>query len=200
MQHTILVVDDDPVLNEGVSKALRAQGYAVTSAANAERALEFMKLFLFDALVLDRMMPGMDGVELLKLMRAKNIKTPVLMLTALGDTDNTIQGLSCGADDYMGKPFSVKELTLRMKNLLSRSGAKKTENNFEWLDGEFLFEGRAIPLSENEKAALRELTSPIGAIARAAPMTIKRLREKLSGCNITVTTVHGKGYRIIKCD
>jgi DNA-binding response OmpR family regulator len=182
---------------------LQAEGLSVVSADSAEEALEIMKIMLFDAIVLDRMMPGMNGVEFLKKIRAKNIGTPVLMLTALGDTDNAISGLEAGADDYMGKPFSLKELILRVRAMLKRGAPAPVAARckWSWEGGEFMVGGRAAALSESEKKTLRELTTPPGAIAQAGPMTIKRLREKLAGCKLDmeITTVHGKGYRITKC-
>ncbi|MDR0449325.1 MAG: response regulator transcription factor [Rickettsiales bacterium] len=200
MNQTILVIDDDPVLNEGIANALAAAGFAPVRAASAEEALDMMKIMLFDGIILDRMMPGMDGVEFLKKIRAKDIRTPVLMLTALGDTDNTIAGLEAGADDYMGKPFAVKELILRIRNLLKNAPLPAVAAGIEWRDGEFFADDRGIPLSDSEKVALRGMTTPVGAIVAAAPMTIKRLREKLSGCKLglSVQSVHGKGYKLVK--
>lgn len=200
MHQTILVIDDDPVINEGVCASLRTAGFNVLSASSAEQAAEFIKIVLPDAIVLDRMLPGIDGVEFLKRLRRRGLSIPVLMLTALGDTDNAIIGLETGANDYMGKPFSLKELTLRVKNLLKSMAAPRTKpnKNWEWKDGEFWCNGRPLPLSDGERTALMEMTTPIGAITRASGMIIKRLRTKLTGCklNLTIANVRTKGYRI----
>ncbi|MDR2685421.1 MAG: response regulator transcription factor [Rickettsiales bacterium] len=200
MNPIILVIDDDKVLNEGVSNALRAADFGVMSAFDGESALEMMRIMLPDAIVLDRMMPGMDGMEFLRRVRQRGLKTPVLMLTALGDTENRVAGLEIGADDYMGKPFSVQELILRLKRLTARSApASPALPGLEWRDDDFFANGAHLPLSDAEKVALRELTSPIGAITQAGAMAIKRLRSKIEGCNLglTIATIHGKGYKLI---
>lgn len=120
----ILVVDDEPDLIELVSYNLKKEGYKVSTAADGEEALEKLRKGGFDLVILDLMLPGVQGVEVCRMLR-NNPKTeslPVIMLTAKGDVSDRIRGLDIGADDYMTKPFSPKELLARVKALLRRTG------------------------------------------------------------------------------
>lgn len=115
----ILVVDDDDRIRELLSRYLRDQGFIVATAKDAFHADELMKLSLFDALVVDVMMPGRTGFEFTQALR-KSSDIPVLLLTALEETSDRITGLEAGADDYLAKPFEPKELLLRLKAILRR--------------------------------------------------------------------------------
>ena len=116
----ILVVDDDTRLRRLLKKYLTENGFIVSQASGAQEAKELLKLFSFSILILDVMMPGQNGQELTKELRANGFETPILMLTAMGDIDNRIIGLEAGADDYLSKPFEPKELLLRINNILKR--------------------------------------------------------------------------------
>lgn len=116
----ILVVDDDDRIRSLLSRYLRENGFVVATAKDAEDARDVLKLALFDALIVDVMMPGQSGYEFTKSLRAGSA-IPVLLLTALGETDNRIEGLESGADDYLAKPFEPKELLLRLQAVLRRS-------------------------------------------------------------------------------
>ncbi|HNQ92842.1 MAG TPA: response regulator transcription factor [Alphaproteobacteria bacterium] len=116
----ILVIDDDDRIRSLLSRYLRENGFVVATAKDAEDAGAVMKLALFDALVVDVMMPGKSGFEFTRDLRASS-QIPVLLLTALGETDNRIEGLESGADDYLAKPFEPKELLLRLQAILRRS-------------------------------------------------------------------------------
>ena len=118
----ILVIDDDPVLLEQLGNTLKNQGYTVEVLCRSDEALERLFENVFDLVVLDIMMPGIDGLSLLREMRKSGIAVPVLMLSAKGDTDDKIRGLDYGADDYLPKPFSLDELTARVRALLRRNG------------------------------------------------------------------------------
>src|SRR5437879_2068954 len=111
----ILVAEDEKKLASFVRKALQEAGYAVDEVHNGEQALELGWTTSYDAIVLDIMMPGRDGLSVLKLLREQGIDTPVLILTARGEVSERIAGLECGADDYMSKPFALRELLARVQ-------------------------------------------------------------------------------------
>src|SRR5688572_28617150 len=119
----ILVVDDDDRLRALLKKFLREQGFMVTAAADAEEARRHLAEFIFDLMVLDVMMPGQSGLELLASLKGK-ISLPVLMLSAMGESDDRIRGLEMGAEDYVAKPFEPKELVLRIRALLRRAASR----------------------------------------------------------------------------
>ena len=116
----ILVVDDDNRIRELVKEYLEENQFLVTTAKNAEDAKKKLEILKFDILVLDIMMPGESGLALTKEVK-KNNYTPIILLTAKGETKDRIEGLELGADDYLGKPFEPKELLLRIKNILNKT-------------------------------------------------------------------------------
>ena len=116
----ILVIDDDARLADYVAQGLREEGFTVDRANNGRDGLFLATDSQFDAVVLDRMLPGMDGIAVLKALRAAEVHTPVIMLSALAATDDRIAGLTAGADDYLGKPFAFAELLARVQALLRR--------------------------------------------------------------------------------
>ena len=113
----VLVVDDDDRIRELVKQYLEENNFIVTSAKDALDAKKKLKILTFDILILDIMMPGESGLSLTKEVK-KNNSTPIILLTAKGETQDRIKGLELGADDYLGKPFEAKELLLRIKNIL----------------------------------------------------------------------------------
>ena len=117
----ILVVDDEPVLLEQLRETLTSQKYDVDTADDGESALD--KLFdnLYDLIILDIMLPKVDGLSVLREIRKAKVKTPVLMLTAKGSVEDKIKGLDYGADDYLAKPFAMAELMARIRSLLRRA-------------------------------------------------------------------------------
>ena len=116
----ILVVDDDNRIRELVKEYLEENQFLVTTAKNAEDAKKKLEILKFDILILDIMMPGESGLTLTKEVK-KNNYTPIILLTAKGETKDRIEGLELGADDYLGKPFEPKELLLRIKNILNKT-------------------------------------------------------------------------------
>lgn len=116
----ILIIEDDKDLCEAVSFRLEQEGFSVTACHDGEEGLYYMAETPYDLVILDRMLPHMDGIQILKEARARQIKTPVLMLTALGELDDRLSGLNGGADDYMVKPFIFEELLARIRCLLRR--------------------------------------------------------------------------------
>ena len=115
----ILVVDDDDRIRELVKQYLEENNFLVTTAVDALDAKKKLEIIKFDILILDIMMPGESGLSLTKEMK-KNNQTPIILLTAKGETGDRIHGLELGADDYLGKPFEPKELLLRIKNILNK--------------------------------------------------------------------------------
>jgi len=115
----ILVVDDDNRIRELVKQYLEENNFLVTTAKDVLDAKEKLKIIKFDILVLDIMLPGESGLSLTKEIK-KNMPTPIILLTAKGETEDRIEGLELGADDYLGKPFEPKELLLRINNILSK--------------------------------------------------------------------------------
>lgn len=116
----ILIVDDDAHLLQQLKTVLREQHYAIETACDGLRALEAVSQNIFDLIVLDTMMPNVDGLSFLREIRKESIDTPVLMLSARGATEDRIKGLDLGADDYLAKPFSLDELLARIRALLRR--------------------------------------------------------------------------------
>jgi two-component system OmpR family response regulator len=116
----VLVVEDNPDMGRYLEQGLREHGYAVDLAADGGRGLEYAATGVYDLLILDRMLPGRDGLDLLVRLRAKEVRTPAIFLTARGDVPDRIQGLDAGADDYLVKPFSFAELLARIRVVLRR--------------------------------------------------------------------------------
>jgi DNA-binding response OmpR family regulator len=119
--HTVLVVDDEPIVREVVERYLRQEGYRVESAVDGPDALRRFAAARPDLVLLDLMLPGIDGLEVCRQLRAQS-NVPIIMLTAKGDETDTIIGLGVGADDYVAKPFSPRELVARAKAVLRRAG------------------------------------------------------------------------------
>jgi len=202
MSKLILIIDDDNDLGQNMKVGLEKAGWAVVIAESAEEGYQILARLVPDAIILDRMMGGMDGLTFLRKIRNNGNTVPVIMLTAMDGTENTIDGLSGGANDYMPKPFSMRELILRLGNItnynISRAEPKKMPAGLVAEDGEFYAYGNLLPLSSGEKLALSEMLG--GAIYEAQAMTIKRLRTKLALANLScvdIIAVRGKGYKLI---
>jgi two-component system response regulator MprA len=118
----ILVVDDEPAVRDSLERALRLEGYEISLAEDGEQALAALSQDGTDAVVLDVMMPGLDGLEVCRALRARGDRIPVLMLTARDAVSDRVAGLDAGADDYVVKPFALDELLARLRALLRRSG------------------------------------------------------------------------------
>src|SRR5580692_11670947 len=117
----VLVVDDDPDVREAVETALELEGHSVMTAADGLAALKWLGQATFDAVVLDVLMPNLDGFEVCRRLRASGNRTPILILTARDSAEDTIRGLDLGADDYLVKPFALGELLARVRALLRRT-------------------------------------------------------------------------------
>ena len=118
----ILVVDDEPTVRTSLARVLEQAGYEVSQAADGRQALHAVALERPDAVVLDVVMPGLDGIEVTRGLRAMHDSTPVLLLTARGEVSDRVRGLDAGADDYLPKPFALEELLARLRAILRRAG------------------------------------------------------------------------------
>jgi DNA-binding response OmpR family regulator len=127
MPETILVVEDEPSLQETLAYNLEKQGYTVESAADGRTALETARRLKPDLIVLDIMLPGLDGIEVCKTLRREDFPSPIIMLTARDDEIDRVVGLEVGADDYLTKPFSMRELMARVKAQLRRTQVIREE-------------------------------------------------------------------------
>ncbi len=207
MNNSILIIDDDDMLRRTLARGLQTDGFTTISADSAESATEILSRIRVDAIVLDRMMTGIDGLTFLQQIRASGNTTPVIMLTAMSGAENAIDGLTHGANDYLAKPFQLRELVLRLNNIIRKS----TDNNnaqmpygLTFTDNEFFISDdggtmRILPLSGEEKKLLQNLTMPIGNIVPASPMVAKRLRNKLNVVlsNLDIITIRGRGYKLV---
>jgi two-component system phosphate regulon response regulator OmpR len=220
----ILIVDDDDRIRELLSRFLMNAGYVVVSAPSALDASQVLQALEVDLIVLDIMMPGMTGVEWTKALRAAGDKTPILLLTAMGDAPDRIKGLEAGADDYLAKPFEPRELQLRIDAILRRVPDRNvTPTRFSlgaWdidLAREELVGGDGIPqkLTGVEIKLLRVLVEQAGQVVRRDDLAvlcgvnpdertidvqITRLRRKLNDDPKQpkyIATVRGQGYQIL---
>ena len=124
MSRRILVVEDDPDAADYILKGLREEGYTVEHVVDGRDGLYLASSSSFDAVVMDRMVPGMDGLSVVKALRAAEVGVPILILSALGQLDERVKGLRAGGDDYLTKPFGFSELSARLANLMRRGGGK----------------------------------------------------------------------------
>lgn len=210
MNKIVLIIDDDDMLRTTLARGLRNAGFDALCAASAESGQEILNRVRVDAIVLDRMMTGTDGLTFLKQLRTTGDTTPTIMLTAMSGAENAIDGLAGGANDYLTKPFQIRELILRLNNIIRHSSDTnaKMPDGLIFTDDEFFIAPhsnqtpRLLALSGEEKKLLRNLTAPVGNIAPAAPMVAKRLRNKLNGVlsNLDIITVRGRGYKLISTD
>jgi two-component system phosphate regulon response regulator OmpR len=218
----LLVVDDDRRIRDLLSRFLAGEGYRVTTADNAAEARAKLNGLHFDLLILDVMMPGETGFELARAIRVTST-VPILMLTARDEKESRIEGLEIGADDYLGKPFEPRELSLRIANILKRAQpavAPPVESVrfgpfvFHLARGELRRGEEIIRLTDRERDMLRVLaaspgeTVPRQALAgnggtvneRAVDVQVNRLRRKIErdpANPLIVQTVRGIGYRLV---
>jgi DNA-binding response OmpR family regulator len=219
----VLVVDDDPTVREVVVSYLRAGGHRVVEAVDGESALAVAGRTPVDLVVLDLMLPGMDGLEVCRRLRQADEALPVIMLTALGTEADRVVGLELGADDYVTKPFSPRELALRVDGVLRRTtepepaGVVLTDGDLvvDAVRHEATLAGRALPLTAREFDLLRFLLGHPGqAFSRedllrqvwgwsfgdqsTVTVHVRRLREKVEqdpNRPDRLVTVWGVGYR-----
>jgi DNA-binding response OmpR family regulator len=168
----ILVVEDDPKIASFIVKGLREQGYAVDHTKNGDEALIMGESISYDLAVLDRMIPGLDGLSVLRKLREKKINFPVLILSAKATVDDRVQGLQAGGDDYLTKPFAFSELLARIQALLRRSGPSQSPTtqlrvddlSLDLLSRKVVRAGKEIELQAREFSLLEYLMRNHGRV------------------------------------
>ena len=171
----ILVVDDEPSISELLAMALRYEGFEIATAADGRECLELYGSFRPDLIVLDVMMPGLDGFAVAERLAEQRSKVPIVFLTARDTTEDKVRGLTLGGDDYVTKPFSVEELVARIRSILRRTGASEDEGRLVFdaieLDEdtrEVFRDGDPVDLTDTEFRLLRYLMlNPRRALTRA---------------------------------
>ena len=220
----VLVVDDDPTVREVVVSYLRAAQHEVVETADGESVAPILRDQRLDLVVLDLMLPGIDGLEVCRRLRAAGDDVPVIMLTALGSETDRVVGLERGADDYVTKPFSPRELVLRVESVLRRAGDRGEPAQGRLEDGDLVVDlarheatlgGRVLSLTAREYDLLRFLLAHPGtAFSRedllqqvwgwsfgdhsTVTVHVRRLREKVERDPTMperLVTVWGVGYR-----
>jgi two-component system OmpR family response regulator len=222
-QHRILVVDDEPNIVDVVSMALRFQGFGVETAGTGEEALARVASFRPHLMVLDVMLPDMEGFDVAQRLGAQRAEVPIIFLTARDATEDKIRGLTTGGDDYVTKPFSLEELVARVRTVLRRSGIAEPESSrlvFDDLEldddtREVTRAGRPIDLTATEYRLLRYLmlnprrvltraqlldhvwNYDFGGDARVLETYVSYLRKKIDvhGTPL-IQTVRGVGYAL----
>tara|TARA_B100001540_G_scaffold301899_1_gene308867 strand:- start:15 stop:695 length:681 start_codon:yes stop_codon:yes gene_type:complete len=224
MKKSILIVDDDKRLRELLRDYLTEKKFEVYSCEDFLEAKEIISLVIFDLVILDRMMPSGDGIDLVEFIKEKS-NSPIIMLTAMSEDQNKIDGLKIGADDYLAKPFEPEELYLRIKKLLNLYN-NKSKKDLKISFGEFIFDmnslelkinNKTVYLTEGENNLLLKLIYKRNDIVlreeladqefdeselRKVDVRITRLRQKLEKNAKQpqfVKTIRGKGYKLI-CD
>jgi two-component system phosphate regulon response regulator OmpR len=221
----LLVVDDDTRLRALLARYLGGQGHIVTTAASAAEARGCMRSLAFDLLVLDIMMPGQNGLDFAKALRAEGCAMPILMLTARGEAEERIAGLEAGADDYLPKPFEPRELLLRIAAIMRRN-PRPAEGpppirlgrwTFDPERSELTAGAEIVRLTDVETSLLRVLAQTPGGIvsrdelvdrsrvpvnARSIDVQVNRLRRKIEAdpkMPRYLQTVRGSGY-VLRAD
>ena len=220
----ILLAEDDEKLNETLVYGLTQAGFIVDACFDGEDALFYGEQNIYDVILLDRMLPCMEGTDVLASLRKKGISTPVILITALGTLSDKVEGLDLGADDYLVKPFLPKELLLRVKAILKRAYPEKNhvvqlETAAVDLDqAEVIKNGQRIPLTAKEYSIFQKLADNAGHIVtigllcqavcgeiwqgyETTLMThIRHLREKIEenpSKPVSLLTMKGLGYKLL---
>ena len=166
----LLFVEDEPDLREVLKKQLQGSGYSVDACGDGLEALDYLQLTAYDAVILDIMLPGVDGLSVLKKMRTAGDKTPVLLLTARGSVEDRVAGLDLGADDYLVTPFAFDELVARLRVLLRRSNGQVSNVlqcgglEMDLNSRRVSRDGRELQLSAKEFAVLEYLLRNQGVV------------------------------------
>lgn len=213
----VLLVEDDRVLADAISRILTNNGMTVKVATNGNDGDALLRHHDVTVAVLDIGLPGADGFEIVRRMRARNSEVPVLFLTARDAIEDRVRGLELGADDYLVKPFAIPELVARIRALARRVTSKGTELSFKGLSLDLAtmrarVHGEIIELSAREWAILQHLIRQSGRIAskdqilnailprggelssNAIEVYVSRIRLKIEGSGVAIRTIRGFGY------
>ena len=225
MKARILLVEDDLNLGTVLKEYLRVKGYVVMHSLNDEEALKVFDKDIFELIILDIMMPKLDGFSTAKVIRKKDEKIPIIFLSAKSMIEDKVEGFKLGADDYITKPFSTEELLMRIEAILKRSGIFRSSSHTMYTVGEFVFDynKRILKSAKNErKLTSREAellnmlcnnandilqrTEALKTIwgddnyfnARSMDVYITKLRSYLrKDERIEIINVHGTGYKLV---
>lgn len=220
----ILLAEDDKNLNSTLTERLQAKGFTVDSCLDGEDALYYANLNIYDVILLDRMLPSMDGTEILTKLRDNHINVPIIMITALGTLEDKVSGLHAGADDYLVKPFEFEELLARIQSVTRRSFMLRPADNLQLMDVSYLPENDTLTgpngnctLSKREGALLEVfLRNPNNTLSRTM-LLLKvwgpesnvedgnldnyihfiRRRLKTIGSRLELKTIRGIGYCLV---
>lgn len=214
----LLLVEDDLILKDGLERCFIKSGYAVDVMTDGESANHLLSYQEYDVIILDLGLPKLSGFDVLKRLRNRGSKTPVLILTALEDTQNRVKGLDLGADDYLTKPFELAELEARVRALIRRgiSGGGATisfgDLIFDTSNRQCSYKNDALSLSSRELALLELLMLKATKVVskakilehlcswdaemseNAIEVNVSRLRKKLNAFGIEIRTIRGLGY------
>lgn len=218
----ILIVEDDPVLADGLTRSLRASDYAVDCLNDGGEADHVLAGQHYDVVILDLGLPRLDGYEVLRRLRRRGSKTPVLILTARDTLDDRVKGLDLGGDDYLSKPFDLPELEARVRALIRRGqsggGSLLTHGalTLDTVGRRASLNGEALDLSARELGVLEVLLMRSGRVVNkdqlaeqlygwdeevgpnAIEVYVHRLRRKLEPAGVTIRTIRGLGYLLEK--
>ncbi|MGB4345375.1 MAG: response regulator transcription factor [Burkholderiaceae bacterium] len=215
----VLLVEDDLVLADGISRILLGNGMVVDVVHNGLDADRVLQSRSVSIMVLDIGLPGIDGFEVVRRLRARNGDTPVLLLTARDDVQDRVRGLELGADDYLVKPFAAPELVARIKALVRRSNPRPVEIQLGGLQLDAFtrratVDGQIIELSAREWAVLEYLMQQASRVVskqqiidailpwgeevtlNAVEVYVSRIRAKIASAGITIKTIRGFGYML----
>lgn len=219
----LLLVEDEKQLSEALQQILIKNKYSVDAVYNGEEGLLYALSDVYDVIILDIMLPKLNGIEILKTIRKKGIATPIILLTAKASIEDKILGLDCGADDYLPKPFSTEELLARLRALTRRNGGFINENTLEFSDiklnlstYDMEVKDNSITLTQKEFEILRYfMQRPKSVVSKDDLITklwgydsdveynnievyISFLRKKLAyvESNVKITTIRRVGYRL----
>lgn len=221
----ILIVEDDKDISKAIVKVLKLENYQVEAVYDGMMALDYLDYEEYDGVILDIMMPKLDGVSVVKEMRKRGDKTPVIMLTAKSEVSDKVTGLDAGADDYLTKPFSMKELLARVRAITRRKNSEIVTFSFEDLilnnqNYELSYKGKNVRLSSKEYQVMELLINhPNKLISTETLMDkiwgydseaeinvvwvyISALRKKLQTIDslISISAVRGVGYKLEKIE
>jgi two-component system, OmpR family, response regulator len=218
----VLIVEDDPILADGLMRILQRHNYVVTHEPNGKIADHLLTVQQYELVILDMGLPDMDGAEILRRLRHRNCKVPVLILTARDKVEDRVKGLDCGADDYLAKPFDLLELEARIRALLRRGQSASsallqvgklsldTAGHRATLDdGQLELSARELSVLEVlmlragrvvSKELLSEQMSALGEemSVNAIEVYVHRLRKKIESGNVNIRTLRGLGYLLEK--
>ena len=226
MEHKILLVEDEQGLLLTLTDRLRSEGYAIETSSDGEKGFQMAAGGEFDLVILDVMLPGKNGFDVCRDLRQMGVATPILMLTARGETFDKVLGLKIGADDYLTKPFEMVELLARVEALLRRSSTASAATAKAYQFGQVridfrrtdvLLKGEQIILSAKEFQLLRYLIEHRGetlsreellkevwgyksSLSRTVDVHVATLRQKLEEDSKNpswIVTVHGLGYKFL---